>query len=524
MSLESNAPRTADGPRWNTALKILVVGLLLMFGAWAGLRIDVGHRTLGMLAAGGLTINSLLIWVLFFSRLPGTIRMAAASLVFIPILFVRLEGCDGDLRPIFGWRWQQRADYALANSIPVAAVKPDEPVAPAVDLATTTPLDYPRFLGASGTGKVTGVKLSRDWKTQPPRELWRRPIGAGWSGFSVVGDFAVTQEQRGDVEAVVCYRWKSGEPVWIHTNPGRHDTAMGGIGPRATPTIDRGVVYTLGAEGLLIALNGVDGRELWSHNILEENKASVPDWGKSCSPLVVGNLVIVSIGSDSASLAAYDRESGAEIWKTGNDRSSYASPVLAHIGGVEQVVMLGSQTVVGHELSTGKALWTFPWDGLAPKVPNPIVINDHQLLVSSGYGYGCKLLDVTREGDAWTVKELWSTTQLNPKFTHPILFDGHIYSLDDGIAMVCLDLSTGKRLWKKGRYGHGQLLLVDDLLVVMAENGEVALVEPNPKEHRELGRFKALKDRTWNNPTLVGNHLLVRNDLEAACFELPVAP
>ena len=515
----ATAPRPA-GRRYFTPVNILLLGALLAGGSWLLIRIDTGHRTMAVNSAAFLTIILLAIWVAFRSGLPASQRALRLLLLATPFLLLRIDGCQGDLTPIIVWRWSQKPDFALARSIDKPA---ESTTIAAVDLKHTTEFDYPRFLGSDNRATITNVALDPDWTAHPPKELWRHPVGAGWSGFSVVGEFAVTQEQRGDVEAVICYHLRTGEPAWMQTNPGRHDTAMGGVGPRATPTIDRGVVYTLGAEGWLQALDGATGKPIWGRNILKEHDSRIPDWGKSASPLVVDELVITSVGGDNGrAVAAYQRATGEPVWHAGDESTSYASPILATLGDTRQIVMLNAASVTGHDLATGKVLWRYDWPGLSPKVTQPIAIDDHRLLVGSGYGYGCKLLDITHSGDSWKVDELWSSTQLNPKMMNPIVVGEHLYGLDDGVALACLELATGKRLWKKGRYGHGQIIRVGELLLVQAETGEVALVEASPQAFKEVARFKPLVDRTWNNPTLRGNLLLVRNDIEAACYELPL--
>ena len=221
-------------------------------------------------------------------------------------------------------------DYSLPELKPV-----DGANLAAVDLKTTTPLDYPRFLGVDGRGTVTGEELAADWTAATPKQLWRQPIGAGLSAFSIVGDFAVTQEQRGSLELVSCYELKTGKVRWVHQDKTRFSESQGGDGPRATPTIYDGNVYAMGATGILNCLDGATGKVIWSHNILTEHQENNLNWGKSCSPLVFDNLVVVGLGdSPRPSLAAYNRLTGEQVWQSGHDTTTYASPVLATIAGV----------------------------------------------------------------------------------------------------------------------------------------------------------------------------------------------
>ena len=343
------------------------------------------------------------------------------------------------------------------------------------------------------------IHLARDWKTWPPQLVWRQPIGGGWSAFAVVGDYAVTQEQRGDEELVVCYEFRTGRVVWSHAEPGRFTSVLGGDGPRATPTIYAGNVYAQSPRGPLLCLDGADGTILWSHDIIRENGAKNINWGRSGSPLVVNDKVIVSAGGPNGqSLVAYDAETGKRIWSAGNDVSSYSSPALATLCGVQQVVSVNQDEVVGHRFTDGKPLWQCPWPGKSDMNPNasqPVAVGDDRIFLSKGYGIGSKLIQLQRsDNGSFAVDVLWhKSTLMKTKLTNVVLRDGYVYGLSQGV-LECVQLDTGRRRWKRGHYGHGQLLRVDDLLLVTAEMGDVALVEASPKRFHELGRFKAIEE------------------------------
>ena len=317
------------------------------------------------------------------------------------------------------------------------------------------------------------------------------------------------------------YRLTTGEQVWVHADTTRYGTTMGGIGPRATPTITGGRVYTLGGTGILNSLELEDGAKVWSRQVLEDNDASPSEWGMTSSPLVVGDVVIVQLGLGGISLAAYDRATGEPAWRAGTDAGSYSTPTLATVGGREQVLINNGRSVAGHDPVSGELLWREPWDLPGERISPPLVIGDDQLLVSAAYGIGSRMLKLVPDGDRFSVEELWETRRLKSKFAPLVERDGVVYGLDDGVG-VAIDPATGERLWKRGRYGHGQLILVDDLLLIVTEKGNVVLVEATPEEHREVARIQAFDSKTWNPPALSGRLLLVRNNLEAVCYELPV--
>jgi outer membrane protein assembly factor BamB len=282
-------------------------------------------------------------------------------------------------------------------------------------------------------------------------------------------------------------------------------------------------VYTLGSTGVLNGLDLQTGRRLWTRDIARDNDAHQPDWGRSGSPLAIDDLVVVSAGgANGRSLVAYQRETGEPTWHAGSDLASYSSPLIATIAGVRQIVILNQGSVAAHDPASGRILWEYPWPSPQPTVAQPLVLSGDRVLLSAGYGVGSKLLHVTRDADALRPSLLWESPRLKAKFTNLVVHDGFVYGLDDGV-LVCLDPSNGERRWKSGRYGHGQAILVGDLLLVQTEEGEVVLIEPRPDAHRELTRFTVFNQKTWNPPALAGRLLLVRNDAEAACYELPLA-
>ena len=384
--------------------------------------------------------------------------------------------------------------------------------------------DWPQFLGPNRNGTVDQPCLARDWEAQPPQRLWLRPVGAGWSGFAVAGGRAVTQEQRGDNETVVCYDLLSGVPLWVYAYPAHFQSPLAGEGPRATPTIAGRRVYALGSTGILNCLDLETGKLRWSKDTVRDNESKVNEWGMSCSPLIVDDLVVVSAGGkNNQSLVAYRAATGDFVWGAGTDGAGYSSPCLVTLAGKAQILIFNSGGVCAHDPVSGTTLWKYRWPGGHPHVSMPILLPEDRLLVSSGYGVGSELLKIQKDSaGALNATRLWKSNRLKAKFTNLIYRDGFIYGLDDGI-MACLDSASGEQKWKEGRYGHGQEILVGDVLLVTAESGEVILLDPNPQASRELTRFAALKGKTWNPPALAGEYLLMRNDKEAACYRLPVA-
>ncbi|MEE8525587.1 MAG: PQQ-binding-like beta-propeller repeat protein [Thermoanaerobaculia bacterium] len=503
--------------RWWPAAVILALALIALGYVWLSDQGQRQDRNVGTIIVVGLTIALLTLWLLLLSRLPGKLRLgilAALMLLVLALrLTVRIKGVSGDWIPQLAWRWSagpQDLEDRTADAAAIATV-------------SAAPEDFPQFLGLERNGKVRGVRLARDWENQPPRLMWRREVGPAWSGFAVAGGVAVTQEQQDGEEVVAAYELRSGEPLWSTGAAGRFETTIGGTGPRATPTIDDGRVFTMGALGLLSCLDLATGEALWSRNVVEENRSGMPQWGKSGSPLVFDGLVVVTAGGDGQALIAYDRETGEERWRGGDDRSSYSSPFVTELAGAPQIVIFNAASVAGHDPGDGSVLWQHPWPSEAqPCVAQPLPLGDDRLLVSSGYGVGAKLFQIRDGGSGLEAEMVWESRRLKAKFSQMVEHGGAVYGLDDGI-MVCLDPATGERCWKRGRYGHGQILLIEDLLLVQSERGDIVLVEPAPDELRELGSFAALDGKAWNTMALSGPYLLVRTAEEAACYQLPLA-
>jgi outer membrane protein assembly factor BamB len=386
---------------------------------------------------------------------------------------------------------------------------PPEPVA-----------EWPGFRGPHRDDIIPGVRIKTDWTASPPVALWRRPVGPGWSSFAVRGDRFYTQEQRGPDEVVACYKLTSGEPVWAHRDTARFWESNGGPGPRGTPTLSNGRVYTFGATGILNVLNERDGSVVWSRNAASDTGMEIPHWGFASSPLVINDLVVVATAGQ---LVAYNLATGAKRWTSPPGRGvSYSSPHLATIDGMQQILLLSEPGLISVGLADGKLLWEHAWAGYP--IVQPALTADGDVLISVSDSSGTRRLGVAHGSAGWTVQERWTSLGLKPYFNDFVVHNGHAFGFDGSI-LACIDLKDGKRVWKGGRYGNGQLLLLadQDLLLLTSEEGELALVRATPDEFKEVARFPALEGKTWNHPVLVGDVLLVRNGEQMAAFRLPRA-
>jgi outer membrane protein assembly factor BamB len=480
------------------------------------------------------------------STRPRWASMAVAvAIACAALTLVRTDGLTGDADSDFEWRWTPTTEQQLLARADEPEIRvPSQPIAPATPLPSVppateapektqppaiaepqfTPAEWPGFRGPQRDSVVRGVRIETDWSRTPPRELWRRPIGPGWSSFAVAGDRVFTQEQRGEDEIVSAYDLNTGAPVWRHRDAARFWESNAGAGPRATPTISNGRIYTHGATGILNALDARDGSAIWSRNTASDTSVTVPNWGIASSPIVVGDLVVAAAAG---TLAAYDLHTGKPRWiapKGGG--SAYSSPHLTTIDGVTQIVLVNGRGIIGVAPSDGTVLWKHDWHG--DSIVQPAVLDGRDLLIGSGSGLathtGMLRISVARDANSWTAQERWTSTGLKPYFNDFVVHAGHAFGFDGSI-LACIDLADGTRKWKGGRYGHGQVLLLpdQDLLLVLSEDGELALVSASAEKFTEIARVPAINGKTWNHPVLVGDVLLVRNGEEMAAFRLAKA-
>jgi outer membrane protein assembly factor BamB len=482
-------------------------------------------------------------WAVATQRLSDGVRRATMVLTILLACaawgLIRTNGMTPEARSDFAWRWSATAEermLAHASEKPAvippapAALKTAEPAAALVvaraevapvphvlpPAAVKTAADWPGFRGPHRDGIVTGVRIETDWSHTPPVQMWRRPIGPGWSSFAVRGDLVYTQEQRGSEEVVSCYQLSTGEPVWRHADQARFWESNAGPGPRSTPTLDKGRVYTFGATGIVNALDAASGAVVWSRNAASDTATKIPEWGFASSPLVVDDQVIVATAGK---LASYSIATGEPRWQGTDGGVSYSSPQLATIDGVAQVLLLSQAGAASVALADGALLWKHAWPGYP--IVQPALTSDGNVLISVSDNSGTRRLAAARGSGGWTVEERWTSAGLKPYFNDFVVHNGYAFGFDGGI-LSCIDLKDGKRTWKGGRYGHGQLVLLSDqdLLLVLSEEGVLALVAATPGQFTELARAPALEGKTWNHPVVAGEVLLVRNGEEMAAFRL----
>jgi outer membrane protein assembly factor BamB len=430
----------------------------------------------------------------------------------------------------------QQAAQATANNVaavpvsasPTASVavagqqpSPGSPDAAAQSASSHATRNYwTSFRGPKRDGQYDEMSILTSWPSNGLPLVWKQPVGVGYSSFSVADGTAYTIEQRRRQEVAVAYDVASGKEIWTQAWNAEY-TDDTGDGPRTTPTWDQGRIYALGATGELRCLDAKTGAVIWGRNILSENQAQNLPWAMAASPLVVDDKVIVLPGGTGGkSVVAYNKMTGAPVWKVLNDTQAYVSPMLVELAGRRQIMVVSSSRVVGLVPEDGSVLWSYPWNtdnGI--NVSQPLIVDKNRFFISSGYGKGAALVQLSGSGKTLTPSTVWENNFMKNKFNSSVLHNGYVYGLDEGI-LTCLDVNTGERKWKGGRYGYGQVILASGHLVVISDNGDLALVKASPDQYTEVSRFAALKGKTWNYPAIAAGRILVRNSNEMAAYNI----
>lgn len=398
---------------------------------------------------------------------------------------------------------------------------------------------WPSYRGPAGTG-IAVPPLPTEFPANGPKAIWKSPTTDGFSSFAIGDGKALTLVKRevdGDpLEVCVAFDAKTGQEVWTAPlwmsdyghdggNSGTPDNG-GGDGPRSTPAIADGTVYVLDASLRLYALSLADGSEIWKKDLVEEHGAKNIKWQNAASPLVDGGRVFVAAGGSSQSLLAFDRGTGDLIWKGESDAITHATPVMATLHGVRQVIFYTQSGLVAVTPEKGEVLWRYEFPYKVSSAASPVVWEDI-VYCSAGYGMGAGAARVSHEGGKFTAKEIWRTPNANMNhWSTPVVKDGYLYGMfsfkEYGKGpLACVDIRTGEQKWAEPGFGPGNVILSGDTLLALSDKGELVLAKAEPTAYGELARADVLDGKCWSTPALIGDGLVfARSTTEGGCFQL----
>lgn len=382
----------------------------------------------------------------------------------------------------------------------------------------TTETDWPQFRGPQQNGVSAEKGLLRSWPESGPKILWKKPIGNGFSMVTAVGDALYTMAVEGESEMAYRLRASDGEVVW-RVAIGPVFPEVFGDGPRATPTVEGGVVYALSAAGRLHALEMKDGTRRWELDLVKELGSSTPDRGFASSPLVDGDLLLLEAGGkEGKAVVALDKKTGKVRWSALTGEAGYTTPLAVTIDGVRQYVFLRS---AGGDLVSllpdGKVHWQYSWR--AGAIASPLFLPPNRIFASATDDIGAVLLEIGKADGKATVREVWKNRLMKNHFSSSVLYEGHIYGFDNA-SLKCIVAETGEQKWVQRGYGKGSLIAADGLLYILSDQGQLILAEATPAGFHEKGKVQVLEGRTWTAPVLSHGRLYLRNDKEMIVIDV----
>lgn len=380
--------------------------------------------------------------------------------------------------------------------------------------------DWPCWRGPNQDGISHAAGLLKEWPTDGPARLWQTPLGGGFSGISVVENRAYTMYSNETDEMVICLDTDQGNILW-QVRSGTVFENQYGDGPRATPAIDSGHVYTHGATGSLLCLDTQTGKQIWGFNTLETFGGENLDYGFSASPVIVGQMLVVVVGApDGKSLVALDKSNGEVLWTSLSDQGGYSTPLAIDVNGTGQLVVMTGKSLVGVAQEDGRELWRHPWKTTEDANVATPIYHDGRLFVSSGYGTGCAVFELSMQDGKAVAEEAWSSKKMKNYFSTSVLLDGHLYGFNN-TRLVCMNFENGDVLWQQRGFNRGSLLVAEEMLYVLGERGTLALAKASPGKYEEVSQVEEiLQPQTWTVPTIADGKMFLRNEKEIVCLDL----
>ena len=382
--------------------------------------------------------------------------------------------------------------------------------------------NWSQFRGPERNGHISTQTVSIDW-TKPPKTRWSTPCGLGHSSIITSDKLSITMEQDQDHEILIARSFEDGAETWRVAEKTKWHDMLSGTGPRSTPTLHNGKLYTLFSHGKLSRVDANSGNVEWSIQVTPESY-EFPEWGLAISPLIWNDMIILSLGGEESAVKAYSINSGEQIWQSEvAGKAVYLSPEVLRLLDEDHLIVSLVGKIVSLDPKNGKTLWEKPWKIFMnnAQIVQPIAVSNDSILLAAGYGKGAECFTIARdeENEKYRVQSSWKSKDLKAKFSNPILKDGYLYGLSENL-LVCLEAKTGKLMWRGKKYSYGRILLVDQKLLILGHSGVLSVIDATPEEFREISSRQLLSDaRCWNGPAFVNGYLLARNGEQIACFD-----
>jgi outer membrane protein assembly factor BamB len=384
--------------------------------------------------------------------------------------------------------------------------------------------DWPQFLGPNRDGVSAEKGLFETWTKKGPPERWAVPVGEGFAAPVVVGERVILFHRVGNEEVVECFDTDKGKSNWKYAYPTKYQDKYGkGNGPRSTPVVSGGKVYTLGAEGVLTCVDLEGGKKVWQEPLASRYKLRANFFGVGTTPLVEGDLLLVNVGARDAGVVAFNKDSGKEVWKATDHDASYSSPVAATIDGVRHAIFFTREGLLSLDPVSGKERFSMKWrarENASVNAATPLVVGS-EIFVTASYGTGALLVQAKKDG----LKEIWSgDDSLSAHFNTPVVRDGFLYGIDgrqeEGARLRCVEWKTGKVRWTKEGFGCAALLVADGHVIALTEDGDLVLFEATPEAYREKGRLTGLAATCRAHLALADGRLYGRDAKQLHCWNL----
>jgi outer membrane protein assembly factor BamB len=382
--------------------------------------------------------------------------------------------------------------------------------------------NWNQFRGPERNGHIPTQTVSIDW-TKPPKTRWSTPCGLGHSSIITSDKLSITMEQDQDKEILIARSFEDGAETWRVAEKTKWHDMLSGRGPRSTPTLHNGKLYTLFSHGKLSRVDANSGNVEWSILVTPESY-EFPEWGLAISPLIWNDMIILSLGGENSAVKAYSINSGEQIWQSEvAGKAVYLSPEVLRLLDEDHLIVSLVGMIVSLDPKNGKTLWEKPWKIFMnnAQIVQPIAVSNDSILLAAGYGKGAECFTIARdeENEKYRVQSSWKSKDLKAKFSNPIFKDGYLYGLSENL-LVCLEAKTGKLMWRGKKYSYGRILLVDQKLLILGHSGVLSIIDATPEEFREISSRQLLSDaRCWNGPAFVNGYLLARNGEQIACFD-----